>query len=89
MMGIMQSTTPPIEFTFKQYNVDDIVECYLTIKQDGVKIEKNLDEAVKKDSFDCLESDTGRNKGFESEANGGDSDQVQTGKRCCDGFAFV
>lgn len=48
MIGIMQSTTPPIEFTFKQYNVNDITECYLTIKQDGVKIEKNLDEAVKK-----------------------------------------
>lgn len=48
MIGIMQSTTPPIEFTFKQYDVDDITECYLTIEQGGVKIEKDLGAATKK-----------------------------------------
>lgn len=47
MIGIMQSTTPTVRFTFKIVNVPEIVEAYLTIKQDGKMIcEKDLNEAT-------------------------------------------
>ena len=47
MNGIMRSTTPTIEFTFKIVPVADIVEAFLTIKQqEKLILEKELSEAV-------------------------------------------
>lgn len=50
MNGIMQSTTPTVRFTFKVINVPDIIEAYLTIKQEGKLIaERDLNEATIED----------------------------------------
>lgn len=51
-MSIIKGTTPTIQFTYSEVNVEDIATAFLVIKQDNaVIIEKPLSDANVQDSY--------------------------------------
>ena len=48
---IIRGTTPTIRFTFKAVDVNNIESAFLTIKQDDVVVNKDIESATKGDGY--------------------------------------